>query len=128
MLAKRRSGKTIPQLGQQKKQSCPPLKVSSDIVVANDSGLLPGTNPGDYVNDSVIFEIAKVTNEETYKYVPGKPLIKPGHPPLTPRMHELHEWYMNIFREKTSVYMRVKKDHEFIGAAVLLVEFQELFQ
>lgn len=104
--------------------------MSSDIVVANDSGLLPGTNPGDYVNDSVIFEIAEVTNRETYEYVLGKPLVKPGHPPLTPRMHELHEWYMNIFREtrKDSMYVRVKKDHDFIGASVRLVQFEELFQ
>jgi hypothetical protein len=51
-VAKRRSGKTIPQLGEQAKQSCPPLKVSSDIV-ANHPGLLPGTNLGDYLGDDV---------------------------------------------------------------------------
>ena len=41
----------IPQLGEQANQSCPPLKVSSDIV-ANLPGMLPGTNPGDYLPDS----------------------------------------------------------------------------
>ena len=42
-LAERRRGEKIPQLGEQAKQSCPPLNVSSDIV-ANLPGMLPGTN------------------------------------------------------------------------------------
>ena len=50
-----RSGSTISdqkiaQLGEQANQSCPPLKVSSDIV-ANHPVILPGTNLGDYLPD-----------------------------------------------------------------------------
>ena len=73
--AKRRSGKTIHQLGLQEKQSCPPLKVSSDI--ANHPGLLPGTTLGDYVGDDVQFEMAEVV--EIFRYEHGKPLVKPDH-------------------------------------------------
>ena len=36
----RRAGKKIAQLREQANQSCPPLKVSSDIV-ANDQGMVP---------------------------------------------------------------------------------------
>src|SRR5215216_1267478 len=49
-LAERRSGKKIPQLGEQANQSCPPLKVSSDIV-ENLLRMVPGTYPSDYLRD-----------------------------------------------------------------------------
>ena len=53
-LQDRRTGKKFPQLGEQANQSCPPLKVSRDIV-ANHPRVLPGTNPGDY--DDAHFDI-----------------------------------------------------------------------
>ena len=54
-LAARRS----PQLGEQAKQTCPPLKVSSDIVV-NHMGMVPDTNPADYLTDDIEFETMEV--------------------------------------------------------------------
>ena len=54
-------GKKIPQLGEQKNQSCPPLKVFADI--ANDSGVAaadPGFTLGDYLGDEVQFEMAEL--------------------------------------------------------------------
>ena len=81
-LAERRSGKKIPQLGEQANQSCPPLKVSSDIV-ANLPGMVPGTNPGDYLPDDAHFDTMEV---DDFKYRRGKPLVKPSHPPLTTMM------------------------------------------
>src|SRR5215216_5914648 len=74
-LAERRSGKKIPQLGEQENQSCPPLKVSSDIV----ANLLHGTNPADYMPNSAHLDTMKV-DEHKYRY--GKPLVKPGAPLL----------------------------------------------
>jgi hypothetical protein len=50
-------GKTIPQLGEQKNQSCPPLKVFTDI--ANDPGVAaadPGFTLADYLGDEVQFK------------------------------------------------------------------------
>ena len=88
-LAQRRSGKTISQLGEQAKQSCPPLKVSSDIV-ANHPGVLPGTNLGDYLSDDVEFETLEAL--EIFRYEHGKPLVKPNHSPLTTMMRRLQEW------------------------------------
>ena len=67
-----RSGKKIPQLGEQANQSCPPLKVSSDIV-ANHPGVLPGTNPGDY--DDAHFDIME---PDEFKYEYSKLLAKDG--------------------------------------------------
>ena len=44
---RRAAGKQIAQLGEQAKQSCPPVKVPSDIV-ANDPRMVPGySNLGD---------------------------------------------------------------------------------
>ena len=52
-MKERRAGKQIAQLGEQAKQSCPPLKVPSDIV-ANDPRMVPGySNLGDYLPDDV---------------------------------------------------------------------------
>ena len=73
MLAERRARKKIAQLGEQADQSCPPLKVSSDIVT-NDPKMVPGyTNLGDYLPDGVHYEFLEV-DEHRYEY--GKPLVK----------------------------------------------------
>ena len=106
-LEERRSRKTIPEL---------------DIVVANHLEMVPGTNPDDYLGDDV--------RKEQYKYVHGKPLVKPGHPALTTMMHRLHEWYMKTCREsrKNTMYVAVKPEHEFIRLPVIPIQFEELFQ
>ena len=94
-LAERRSGKKIPHLGEHAKQSCSPLKVSSDIV-ANHLGMVPSTNLVDYLSDDVEFETMEA-DELKYEY--GKPLVKPDRPPLTTMMRRLHEWYMDTCRK-----------------------------
>ena len=66
-----------PQLGEQVNQSCPPLKVSSDIV-ANQPGMVPGTNPADYLSDDIEFETMEV---DEFKFQHGQPVVKPDHPP-----------------------------------------------
>ena len=69
-LKERRAGKQIDQLGEQAKQSCPPLKVPpSDIV---DPRMVPGYgNPADYLPDDVHYDFLEV---DEHKYVYGKPL------------------------------------------------------
>ena len=78
----------IPQLSEQAKQSCPPLNVSTDIV-ANLPGMLPGTNPGDYMtdDDANFFETMEVV---TLRFEHGKPLVRPGTS-LTTMMQRFHE-------------------------------------
>ena len=59
-LKQRRAGKQIAQLGEQAKQSCPPLKVPSDNV-ANVPRMVPGySNLGDYLPDDVHYEPMEV--------------------------------------------------------------------
>ena len=118
----------IPQLGEQEKQSCPPLKVSSDI--ANHPGLVPGTTLGDYVGDDVQFEKAEVVAPFIYQH--GKPLVKSDDQlkQLPTMMRRLHEWYMDTCRKSgaDSMLLRIKEEHDLIGVEVMPVEFVELFQ
>ena len=64
--------------------------MSSDIV-ANHPGILPGTNPADYMHDGdAHFDIMEV---DEFKYEYGKPLVKDGTT-LTSMMQRFHDWYM----------------------------------
>ena len=89
--------------------------------------MVPGTNPADYLNDDVEFEIMKV-DEFRYQYV--QPLVKPDPPPLTTMMRRLHEWYMKTCSEsgKGILTLRIKEEHDLVGMDQLSVEFDELFQ
>ena len=105
----------------------PPLKVSSDIV-ANHPGMVPGTNPADYLTDDIEFETMEV---DEFRIQDGQPLIKPDHPPpLTTMMRRLHEWYMERCHKsgKHTLTMRIKEEHDLIGMDILNVEFDESFQ
>ena len=101
--------------------------MSSDIV-ANHPGLVPGTNPADYLGDDAEFEMLEVV--EIFRYEYGKPLVKPDHPPLTTMMRRLHEWYMKTCSEsrKDSLMLRIKEEHDLVGTDLLHVSFEEFFQ
>ena len=89
--------------------------------------MLPGTNPGDYLPDDAHFDTMEV---DDFKYWYGKPLIKPGHPPLTTMMRRFHEWYMKTCSEsgQGTLTLRVKEEHNLIGIDLLSVPFEEFFQ
>jgi hypothetical protein len=124
-LQERRSANKIPQLGEQANQSCPPLKVSSDIVT-NLPGMVPGTNPADYLPDDVHFDTMEV-DEHKYQY--GKPLVRPGDPPLTTMMRRFHKWYMDTCKSgKDILTLRVKEEHDLVGIDMLSIPFEEFFQ
>ena len=93
-MKERRAGKQIAQLGEQAKQSCPPLKVpASDIV---DPRMVPGySNPGDYLPDDALPDFLKV---DGHRYEYGKPLVK-DEKSLTTMMRRFHNWYMKTCRE-----------------------------
>ena len=105
---------------------CPPLKVSSDNV-ANLPGMVPGTNPGDYLGDDVEFETMEV---DEFRYQYGKPLVKDGSPPLTTMMRRFHQWYMKTCSGsgKDTLTMRIKEEHDLVGTGLFSVEFDELFE
>ena len=115
----------IPQLGKQANQSCPPLKVTSEII-ANLPGMVPDTDPGDYLGDDIEFETVEV---DEFRYHYGKPLIKPDHPTLTTMMRRFHEWCMKTCSEsgKDTLTLRIKEEHDLVGMDQLSVEFDKLF-
>ena len=122
-----RSGKTIPQLGEQEKQSCPLLKVFTDT--PGVAAVAPGFNPGDYLGDDVHFEIAKPV--DTFKYQHGKRLIRSDdlERDLPTMMRRLHKWYLETCKDGTgSILVGIKDEHEFVGVDSIFVEFDELFQ
>ena len=77
----------------------------SSEIVANHPGMMPDTNPADYLSDDVQFEMLEV---EIFRYEYGKPLFKPDHPPLTTMMRRLHEWYMDTCRNSGNDNMMVR--------------------
>lgn len=90
---RRAAGKQIAQLGEQAKQSCPPLKVPRDIV---DPRMVPGyCNVHDYLPDDVHYDPMEV---QIHKYEYGKPLVK-YEKSLTLMMRRLHDWYLKICKE-----------------------------
>ena len=102
-MERRKSGKQIAQLGEQVVQSVPPLQVFPDT-------------------DVHIPEVA-------YKYVHGKPLVRPELVKLLPtRMRQLNQWYMKAAKKGIiGVMAKVKKEHFFQEYGVQ-VDFSELFQ
>ena len=101
--------------------------MSSDIV-ANLPGVLPGTNPGDYMadDDAIIFGTMEV---DTLRFEHGKPLVRPGTS-LTTMMRRFHDWYMDICRKsgKNTLSLSVKEEHDLVGIDLLLVPYEEFFQ
>ena len=104
--------------------------MSSDIV-ANHPGILPGTNPADYLPDDAHFNTMEV-DEFKYKY--GKPLVKDGTT-LTTMMRRFHDWFMETCRKFAGekkmdiLTLKVKDDHhDIVGIEQLSVPFEEFFQ
>src|ERR1041385_4780154 len=115
------------QLGEQAKQLCPPLQVSSDIVVANlPAGMVPGTNPGDYLPDDIQFDPLQV---DELKFRHGYPLVRPDQQ-LPTMMRRFHEWYMDTCKNSglNNVMLMVKDKHDLLGIDTLCAPFEELFQ
>jgi hypothetical protein len=119
-------GKTIPQLGEQKNQSCPPLNVFSDIdydpeVAAHDLGFTLAQYLG---------QVEFPTADLAYRYQHGKPLVRPEEVRLLPtQMRRLHEWYMEASKEGSNWLMvGIRDEHYFSGNDEINIEFDELFQ
>ena len=137
------SGKSVPQLGEQKNQSCPPLKVFSDTEVRSSKGTVEQYDPevvamygeaaaahgmsiAEYVSQLVEFPMADVA----YTYRHGKPLVRSeevNHLPT--KMRRLHKWYMQASKEgKNWIMLGIKDEHYGRGNDEINIEFVELFQ
>ena len=150
--AGKRSGKTVPQLGEQAAQSIPPLVVPTthesrraqyycgqtvnvpgvgDVVITEEH-IAQAESIGITVGQLLDIEPMSPTREEEikWKYVRGQPLVEPDEVKKLPtRMYELHQWYMDITKisNRESLMVNVKKDHYYHEKAVA-VEYPELFQ
>ena len=126
-LKERAVGKKIAQLGEQAKQSCPPLNVSSGNIVANAPGTVAGYgNLADYLPDDQLPDFLEV-DEHRYEY--GKPLVK-DEKSLTTMMRRFHNWYMKTCRESggtNTLYLNIKEEHDLVSNDLLCVPFDELF-
>ena len=115
----------MPSLANKRSNRAPPLKVPSDIV---DPRMVPGYgNVDDYLPDDVHYDIMDV---QIHRYEYGKPLVK-DEKSLTTMMRRLHDWYLKICREsggRSTLYVRVKKEHDLVGIDLLPVPFEEFYQ
>jgi hypothetical protein len=138
----RSSGKSVPQLGQQEKQSCPPLKVFSDTEVGSSRGAAEQYDP-EFVAlygqaaaaqgmtlSQYLAHDSFPKAEERYKYRHGSPLVKPELVNDLPRkMRRLHRWYMRQSEAGGNwIYCGYKNEHYGHGDGVVMIEFSELFQ
>ena len=125
--------KTVAQLGEQQKQSCPPLKVFSDTEVGSSKpavGIDPefvamygeaasaqGLSIAQYL-DRLQFHEEIVPK---YKYRHGHPLVKPELvKDLPTKMRRLHSWYMTESKKGENwIYVGYKNEHYGHGAGVV---------
>lgn len=130
------------QLGEQEKQSCPPLKVVSSydhqmelarqyeeeaaklgVTMVQYLGMLPEFDD-DAEEEYPMAELA-------YRYTPGQPLLRNPDdiPKLPTKMRRLHQWYMSASAAKVEyIILSIKEEHFFRGDDFIHVEMEELFQ
>jgi len=109
--------KSVPQLGEQAKQSLAPLKVFSDDIV-DENGMVRGTKIGDYMPADVHFE--SMEEVATYRY--GHPLVKPGTS-LTTMMRRLQTWYLDCCKSSSgqdNLFIMVKENQDDLVAIGLV--------
>ena len=96
--------------------------------VANDPRMVPGySNLGDYLPDDVHYDFMEV---QIQRYEYGKPLVKDERS-LSTMMRRLHDWYWKICRDsggRSTLYVKVKREHDLVGIELLHVPFEEFFQ
>jgi hypothetical protein len=127
------SGKTVPQLGEQSKQSISPLNVSTDQltnIYGKQINLGEVERAGLTLDPIIGIEEISEYVEADYarKYAHGKPLVTPEqYKELPTAMRQLHDWYLReAKRGKIAVMVKVTKEHYFNGCEICL-DFSELF-
>jgi len=141
--ASEKSGKSVDQLGQQKKQSISPLKVYSNTEVG------PSTGAGEQIDPEFIALYGQAaaaagmsipqyldtlerfpSSECEYKYRHGHPLVRPGEENNLPtKMRRVHNWYMEASKESNDwIVMGVRNEHYGHGEQLVLIQFEEVFQ
>ena len=70
------------------------------------------------------------SSECEYEYRHGNPLVRPGEENNLPtKMRRVHSWYMAASEESQDwIVMGVTNEHYGYGEALILIQFEELFQ
>jgi hypothetical protein len=137
--SKSASGKRsdVPQLGQQAKQSIPPLKVLSENVpqrreepIDMEEAAKLAAEMGVSIDDMLGSQDDKLPKAVVVStYVPGKPLVSGDKREQLPtEMRTLHEWYLRVVKNgRTMIVAKVPQEYYFRREEIH-VEFSELFQ
>ena len=136
------SGRSVPQLGEQKKQSIPPLIVQGSntqvagssrgahddvdpefVVMYGEAAAARGMTIAQYLDQLEVQELA-------YKYQYGRPLVKPELVKELPtKMQRVHKWYMEATKKSANwINIGIKNEYFGNGDGMLMIEFVELFQ
>ena len=136
----------VPQLGQQKKQSIPPLKVFSEHVQTGswfppteeevvdpdfekqygEAARAQGMTIRQYLNQLQGY----ADDELKHPFEIGKPLVRPNHVKDLPlKMRRVHQWYMKEAAKGGNwIYVHHKNEHFGHGDDCVMIEFAELYQ
>ena len=102
----------VPQLGQQSKQSIPPLKVLSEKDVATAQFVLESGLTKAQLLEEAPIEVHTGANKKPFML--GEPLMwEELIPKLPTRMCELHAWYMKASASKDVVFRARIQDRHF---------------
>ena len=115
------SAKTVPQLGEQAKQSVPPLKVlSKEEQILADFMRTTGLTREQILGAPI--EAHQGGGQKPF--VMGEPLIWPELIPLLPtRMRQFHEWYMKASADGTvALAARVRNEHFHRGVNDIIID------
>ena len=137
------SGKSVAQLGQQKNQSCPPLKVFSDTEVGSSKAAAEHVDP-EFVamygeaaaaqGMTIPHYLAQLEvfpeDQMKQKYRHGEPLVRPNEVnDLPTKIRRLHNWYMKeSAKSENWIYVHFKNEHYGHGNGLVMIEFEELYQ
>jgi hypothetical protein len=144
-----RKKRDVPQLGQQAKQTIPPLQVGSSHEIKGqnrnfDYGFIDPYQTGstqaqlDFPRETGLclsqldpyaldqFESAPIA----FQYVKGGPMVSPKLNPsqLPTHLRKLNKWYLEVAKEgREMIYFTPGKDH-FLGHQEITISMEELFR
>jgi hypothetical protein len=133
----RASRKTVPQLGEQKNQSCPPLQVFSDTRKTNPPVLdyeQELQRKADQLGVPFIEYLSMIqddlpTGDEVYQWQYGKSLVKDEEVKHLPtKMRRLHKWYLNFCKTKEHWITAYTRDEHFcLGDDYVTFNIEDLY-
>jgi hypothetical protein len=134
-----KAGRTIPQLGQQAKQTVAPLVVGSSrqasssnqatLSLAEQQKIFAeevGVDLERLMQEDVVFETAP----EVWKYKPNRELVHPDKalPYLGTHMRQLHNWYMQACEDKRTMLMAKVREEHFFREDALSLDFPDFWE